>query len=508
MRSSFHTPIPTLVACAALLTATSATAGTRGIVAVLPFDFHEAHLDDAARTTLVEAVRSMAGDELSPLGFTVLTGDNTLAVLADNNIDPAKACDSSCSLAAARELKANLFISATVTTTEGTHHAFVRLFEAKHGTQLASVELRGNKVLELEESFRERRAPFFRKGLAQYDGTGSTAFAGKEGPLQDTSGHFEVAPDDRVLIHFRSTPPGAVLHVDGDLLCQATPCDHLLSRGVHEIVFQRERYDRVKQDMKATKEVEVTVVLPPRFGTLAVETTPPDLPVTVQRQGKTGAPMAPGDLDPGNYEVRVDAPCWRHDGEAVELHAGDSRTVRIAARPREAGVRVTARDTEGNDVKGDVEADGEPIGLAPGTFKVPVCSRLITVRTADGRAGGENLSLREGGVTDVKVVVSTQGLSLLARSPGKTGRGPFDAPATPAPHHIPGWAWWTGGIGAAVWAVAGLSALSVQTSVRKLSPGDPAIPGTMATGTGFMVAANVGAAAVVAGVIGGLVGGP
>ena len=76
------------------------------LVAVLPFDNSKANMDVNSRALLEETVRNVAGDVLSSLGYTVLNGDNTLAVLSGNGIDPTKACEASCTLEAARELKA------------------------------------------------------------------------------------------------------------------------------------------------------------------------------------------------------------------------------------------------------------------------------------------------------------------------------------------------------------------------------------------------------------------
>jgi hypothetical protein len=114
---------------------------------------------------LEESIRTSAGDHLSAVGYTVLTGENTLQLLTDNGVDTTKVCDSTCALSAARELKARLFISGSVAQTEGDYLAFVRLFDPATGQQLASVKLEGKRVKDLRVQFDKQASSFFQRGL-------------------------------------------------------------------------------------------------------------------------------------------------------------------------------------------------------------------------------------------------------------------------------------------------------------------------------------------------------
>lgn len=136
-----------------------------GLMAVLPLDTANAALDPATRLALEEAIRTVAGEALVSYGYTVLTGDTTLALLSDNGIDPDRACEASCALDAARELQAQVFISGTVTRTEGEYVAFVRLFESSTGRQLSSLSLEGETVRALRQAFARRADEFFGRAL-------------------------------------------------------------------------------------------------------------------------------------------------------------------------------------------------------------------------------------------------------------------------------------------------------------------------------------------------------
>ena len=116
-----------LVLCLVALIAMPAEvkADAAKLVVVLPLNAPK--LDKDLRETLEEDIRTMAGNDLSPRGYTVLTGENTLRILSENGVDPDKACEASCALDAAKELNASLFISGSATRAEGEYVAFVRL---------------------------------------------------------------------------------------------------------------------------------------------------------------------------------------------------------------------------------------------------------------------------------------------------------------------------------------------------------------------------------------------
>lgn len=157
-----------------LLVALAHSAGAEPrLVAVLPLSTGSMAIEPSSREAVEETVRSAAGDSLSPLGWTVLASETTLSVLADNEVNPAKACEASCALDAARELKASLFLSPRLSKIEDTYVLFVRLFESKTGRQLASTEAQGTKLIEVRNRFRDGASAFFSSGLARIDQAGA-----------------------------------------------------------------------------------------------------------------------------------------------------------------------------------------------------------------------------------------------------------------------------------------------------------------------------------------------
>lgn len=128
------------------------------LVAILPLDVASAKLDESGTKALEETIRSVTASILSSAGYTLLTGETTLQILADNGIDPSKACEASCAMDLARELKAQLFLSASVTRADQTLYTFVRLFDSESGRQLSMVKFDGSTVSSLVDAF-ENQAP-------------------------------------------------------------------------------------------------------------------------------------------------------------------------------------------------------------------------------------------------------------------------------------------------------------------------------------------------------------
>lgn len=162
----------------------SEVAGAPRLLAVLPFvdASSEGHrIDSGTKQILEEDIRTVSGGALSQWGYTILTGDNMLSILADNGIDPNKACEASCSLQAARELKADFFVAASVALTEGSYTAILRLFEAKSGRQLGFAILEGNTIREIRKAFSRQMASFFKRIMVA-DTSGAAAVAARKEP--------------------------------------------------------------------------------------------------------------------------------------------------------------------------------------------------------------------------------------------------------------------------------------------------------------------------------------
>lgn len=135
------------------------------LLAVLPLDLTNAdgRMTRAARVSLEEMLRDVASDALGRSEWTVLTNENQLQLLIDNGIDPSKCGDQQCHLAAARELKTDLFISGAVQWFDDEFTASIRLLSSRNGRIVASERLSGTTAKQLRTEFEGKATAFFQK---------------------------------------------------------------------------------------------------------------------------------------------------------------------------------------------------------------------------------------------------------------------------------------------------------------------------------------------------------
>ncbi len=154
--------IPAAVLLCALCSAAVASAEVSGGLAVMPLDTAHSKLTEADRIGIEETLRTTAGDQLRDAGIVVMTGENQLQILKDNNVDPNKACEASCALQAAKELNVTYYLSGAATTgSDGVHQVFLRLSSVKDGRQLSSLEIDGSSPAELRKELRQGVSKLF-----------------------------------------------------------------------------------------------------------------------------------------------------------------------------------------------------------------------------------------------------------------------------------------------------------------------------------------------------------
>jgi TonB family protein len=246
-------------------------------------------------------------------------------------------------------------------------------------------------------------------GLARAPRVGVPAVQGtsRPGQFEETQPEFAAGDAEDVLVKFESEPPGATVRLDGELLCQASPCSKRVAAGRHEVTFEKERYAASRVAVVAARGSVVRGSLAPKFGWLDIETDVPGVSVILDGVDAGKTPLASREAGPGLVEVAVSDRCFMRTGERVLLGAGERRTVRLSARPKLAGLKVNAVDDRGNDLEGRVWVDGRDAGEAGAVLKVPVCSQQASVTLGSGE-WRTSLRLEEGRVTvlEAKVIGS------------------------------------------------------------------------------------------------------
>lgn len=136
-------------------------------------------------------------------------------------------------------------------------------------------------------------------------------------------------PSSARSIQFVTSPPGALLTIDGDngRNCKS-PCQLSLPAGRHVLAVTLSGYRPSKKIFEAPKESEIFVDLDKLGGTLSVVSEPPG--ATMAIDGKLQARRSPAtfSLPPGHHEVDVSLDGRRARGE-VDLIDGDFKMLTL-----------------------------------------------------------------------------------------------------------------------------------------------------------------------------------
>lgn len=266
----------------------------------------------AAREELTDALRGALGAALRGRAI-VLTRDNTLKLLQDRGIDPARAWEAKSGLEAARVIKAASFVAATLRKhASGRFELSATLADAGSGRQIGELRVESPSLPLLAEALRIR-AP----------------------ELVDRPGE-SLAP---TLLQVRSEPVAAV-RIDGRF-CGYTPLDRLhVTPGPHALSLAAAGYPAWSRTVEAPRgeATPVTVQLRAAFGSLNFAQAPPDARIFVDGALVSGAVHGP--LSPGTYLVRVEAEGFDAFEETVPLEAAERWTLpRLVPESTQARLR-------------------------------------------------------------------------------------------------------------------------------------------------------------------------
>jgi len=403
-----------LLVCGLVLAASPQAKSQTSVKRLAVLEFKGAKLDADVLDAFSDAVRGGAVEALADRGVIVMTRENMMVLL--KAMGKQECSEGECEVETARNIGADYVVSGSVTRIDQMFVVTLKLHETQNGSLLGTDQANAKTQFDLLTQLKEQSRKLVSGHVTR--SRSAAVSAGQEKRIE-AGGDFSVGGSERIVVKFESDPAGAAVLVDGDLVCKETPCSKSMSSGAHEVEMQKERYTRARQSFEAKKGAAVHLALPANFATLIVRTEPTGLSVAVN--GKTEA-MSGGsmDVEPGQYEVVIDHPCYLRTGEQVVVHKGDRREIVLAGRPRQAAIEVVAEDERGNEVEAKVKVDGVEVGTAPGTFKVPVCSRDVLVISDKGSFRGQ-LKLVEKEVSRVRAR-----LGQSAAAAGPAGSRPAD----------------------------------------------------------------------------------
>lgn len=323
--------------------------------------------------------------------------------------------DSRCTLG--KELSPNSLLEASVLGVGSKQRLRLALLSVERGCLMASALVdwnRDNPML----SAAEGAAKLFQKlrPEVQMPRGGAVSFSARPvAPMDSSFGERDEPWDpaeavERVIVSFASMPPGAVVLLDGELLCQDTAqgCSRAVPKGRHTVTMQRERYQKRSEALVVEKEMKLEWRLSPSFGSWTVKSNPPDLELRVDGRTVGKTPVQDLALDPGKRELLVTDPCYYDQGRRVTVKAGEVRDLSFEMKPRLGAIDVVAVDRAGNAKKGEAFVDGRRLGGVPGVYKLPICAKNLEI-VMDGRvAHREALKVKEKLLAHVKAIIDSE----------------------------------------------------------------------------------------------------
>lgn len=339
---------------------------------------------------LTDVVREGSLDAVRGSDVEVMTRENMALVARDMGLDLACIeAAAECEVDIGRSIGAALIVSGGLVRIGGAVVASLRVHQTTHGVLLASRTSSAASELELVEALADTTSALIREARGEPAKQGGMI-------IKQDRPRVRLRDQKEVVVQFDSRPPGAVVQLDGRLLCQATPCGKSVAVGEHTVVMQLEDHHLASVTAALQRGSEVSLTLEPFFGLLRVETVPAGLEVAVDGKRRGRSPIGALRLDPGMHEVLIDDRCWLEDGQRIRIEEGAEQRLRLEARERTAGLRVEAVDGVGNALEAAILVDGQSLGLTPSSFEIPLCSREAEVTLSGHSPHHESLALTEG----------------------------------------------------------------------------------------------------------------
>jgi hypothetical protein len=221
------------------------------VVPVVATGPNHKHLQTKA---LSEAVRDGANNVVAPLGYSVLTTEDTQRVLRSSGIDLSAECERSCILSVAHESQATMVVTGAMSATKHGLQATIRIFAGDR--ELSSQELEGKTVQSLASQFKGKADDFFHTAIDTVRRpVDSGSIGGGDVPVLITAGagrRFRVSLDG----------PGGTSSCDHEVSL-GQPCRLRMPAGPVELNASGSGVVRQKFDLS---EHGADIRLVPRFG--------------------------------------------------------------------------------------------------------------------------------------------------------------------------------------------------------------------------------------------------
>jgi hypothetical protein len=341
----------------------AAAAGRREVVAVFEIQTKRMRL----KRKQVQFLTGIMADELSLGGvFMVMPPGEIKRELLKTSTSSYKKCyDEKCQIELGRQLPANKLLTTTVTKISGRCRLTSSLYDLRSQTTDVTEKAKGGcKEADLVQSI-EKVAEKIRKWRS----------GGSGAPAPKPAGQLVIA-------QFKSTPEGAVVLVDGNMVCSKTPCSRSLTAGTHKISMQREKYLPKSQAVAIAAGSQVSWELEPDFGWLTIRTVPSGIQASVDGQPAGKTPVTKKELSVGNHQVALTSPCHQDISQPLGIQRGKEQVLELELFEQKRSVKVSAQDEAGKSIGAEVYLGSTRMGTTPCTISVSACAKELKLKSA------------------------------------------------------------------------------------------------------------------------------
>lgn len=370
-------PVTLATSCFAFFFVLSSVAlAERPALAVLDVDSAQPDVPPAVLATITDTMRVAAKSAIGG-GVRVMT-KQVMAQLATP--EQLQCSAGKCIATIARILQARFVVGGELALQKGRWSLQLKSFDSSDGSLLGTLSLTSADPESLIDQVRTelaRALPTWLQGLLTED-AGAAGTAALE-----------------------SEPTGAIVFIDGQVKCQATPCSVTVGPGQHEVRMELPLYKPQTRSVDLSKlGGKLRMALEENFGRVTIVTEPRGLATSVDG----GRPQVAGGeqrLDASGHEIVIADDCFERSGLRFSLKAGEKRSIALDAQPVYGAARFRLVDANEDQLQAKVVVDGAELCQTPCTARVPRCAKSATLTdVASGRRATVPLSTTADATVD------------------------------------------------------------------------------------------------------------
>ena len=283
-----------------------------------------------------------------------------------------------CEVEIARNIGADYVVSGEVYLIEDQYILSLKMHDTQAGNLLGREEAKGNKITELLDETTIAATKLVSSSLDISLLSNNT----------ETEIETETSKPSRKIkthqITFDSTPSGASVYVDNQLICNTTPCDKFIKEGEHNVQYSLQRYANHIETIDVKEPTSFRAKLQSHFGVYTIHSAPLGLPV-YENDVYLGKTPFEVDLTPGEHRL------LKSKTIAIKIHhkslcrRGRKRQ-RLYQYFREKIWYFCQLYIDDVPVKTDIYVDGKNVGKTGKQIEIPLCSKKLkyNIKTTNG----------------------------------------------------------------------------------------------------------------------------